>query len=316
MMYHQLTSQQRYTIFVLRQKNVAIKDIADTIGVHYSTVYRELKRNKGTHHYHYGIAQHKCDERKHRMRRHRKFSIDMRKRIVSLLVCEQWSPEQIKGWMERNGEKCVSVETIYQYIRFDRKCGGELYKHCRHRLKNIRRTAQTAHTAIKDRVMIEQREEEADGTRFGDFEMDTIIGKDGKGAIVTIVERSRDFFMMRKLRHGKNAKQLAKTVVAMMTPYIGRIKSITTDNGSEFAEHKYIAERLKTKIFFTHPYSSWEKGNIENTNKLIRQYIPKGTDFKHISEEQIKRIQHKINRRPRKKLNFSTPTAEFFKKIT
>lgn len=298
---------------MLQQKKMSKKEIADTIGVHYSTVYRELKRNKGQYHYHYGVAQQQCDERKRRMRKHRGFSIDMRKRIFSLMAEHQWSPEQVKGYLERSGEKCVCVETIYKYIRFDRRCGGELYKYCRHKLKHTKRSTPGAYTAIKDRVMIDQREPEADGTRFGDWEMDTIIGKDGKGAIVTIVERSKDFFMMRKLKYGKNAKHLAKTVVAMMTPYIGTIKSITTDNGSEFAEHKYISKRLKTQVYFAHPYSSWEKGNIENTNKLIREYIPKGTDFDIYSDEYIKQIQQKINRRPRKKLNFSTPTVEFFK---
>lgn len=113
--------------------------------------------------------------------------------------------------------------------------------------------------------MIDEREPQADGTRFGDWEMDTIIGKDGRGAILTLVERSKDYLLMKKLPRGKNAEALAKTVVAMMTPFIGNIKSITTDNGSEFAGHKVIAQRLKTKVYFAHPYSSWEKGNIENT---------------------------------------------------
>ncbi|MGP1351350.1 MAG: transposase, partial [Hoylesella marshii] len=119
MRYHQLTSAQRYTIFVLLKKNVSIKDIADTINVHYSTVYRELKRNKGRHHYHYGVAQKQCDERKRRMRKPRKFSINMRKEIFALMVNEQWSPEQIRGWMLCNGKTCVCIETIYSYIRFD-----------------------------------------------------------------------------------------------------------------------------------------------------------------------------------------------------
>lgn len=311
-MYKHLTSQQRYTIDVLLQKKTSIKEIANTINVHYSTVYRELKRNKGVYHYHHGVAQRKSEDRKHRMRKPRRFTLDMRKRIFTLIVSEQWSPEQVRGWLLRRGEDCVSIETIYQYIRFDRQCGGELYKHCRHKLKHFNRGCKHKYNIIKDRVMIDDREPEADGTRFGDWEMDLIIGKDGKGAILTLVERSKDYLVMKKLKKGKNAKEVAKTAVTLLTPFIGSIKTITTDNGSEFAEHKYIAKRLRTKVYFAHPYSSWEKGNIENTNKLIRQYIPKGTDFENLEDDFLNQIQKKINRRPRKKLNFSSPTVDFY----
>ncbi|MGM9828280.1 MAG: IS30 family transposase [Muribaculaceae bacterium] len=163
--------------------------------------------------------------------------------------------------------------------------------------------------------MIDERPPEWDGSTPGDFEMDTIVGKDCKGAIVTLVEKNTNFTMARKLHQGKNAKALAHTVILMLLPYIDKIRSITTDNGSEFAEHLLIAKRLKTKIFFAHPYSSWEKGCIEYHNKLIRQYIPKGTDFNDISEQMLNEIIIKINRRPRKKLGFSSPVIEFFKYI-
>ena len=117
------------------------------------------------------------------MRKPRKFSINMRKEIFALMVNEQWSPDQIRGWMLHNGKTCVCIETIYSYIRFDRSCGGELYKSCRHKLKQIKRSHPVVYTAIKDRVMIDERDPQADGTRFGDWEMDTIIGKNGRGAI-------------------------------------------------------------------------------------------------------------------------------------
>lgn len=145
--------------------------------------------------------------------------------------------------------------------------------------------------------------------------MDTIVGKEGKGAIVTLVERNTNFTLARKLPESKNARALAEMVVIMLLPYIGKIRSITTDNGSEFAEHLYIAKRLSTKIFFAHPYSSWEKGCIEYHNKLIRQYMPKGTDFDNVSDQMLKEIIIKINKRPRLKLDFSSPVVEFFKFI-
>ena len=111
--------------------------------------------------------------------------------------------------------------------------------------------------------------------RFGDWEMDTIVGENNQGAILTMVERTTAFMMMEKLAHGKNAKELTKTAVKLLTAYINSVHTITADNGTEFADHQNITKLLKTKFFFTHPYSSWEKGLIENTNKLVRQYIQK-----------------------------------------
>lgn len=229
---------------------------------------------------------------------------------------EQWSPAQISGWLRKHGKKSVCVETIYAYIRADKQNGGDLWKHCRHQLKHYKRQVSAPYKAVQNRTMIEERPLEWDGSTPGDFEMDTIVGKDGKGAIVTLVERNTSFTLARKLPKGKNATALAQMVFVMLLPYIGKIRSITTDNGSEFAEHLLIAKRLKTKVFFAHPYSSWEKGCIEYHNKLIRQYIPKGTDFDTISDGMLREIIAKINKRPRLKLDFSTPVAEFFKFIS
>ena len=134
----------------------------------------------------------------------------------------------------------------------------------------------------------------------------------GDGVILTMVERQTAFAMIAKLEHGKNAKELTKVVVQLLYAYINRVHSITGDNGTEFADHQSIAKLLKTQFFFTHPYSAWEKGLIENTNKLIRQYIPKGTNLNTLNKQQIKEIQHKINSRPRKKLNFNSPKEIFF----
>jgi len=148
--------------------------------------------------------------------------------------------------------------------------------------------------------------------RFGDWEIDTIAGENNRGAIVTLVERKTSFMMMEKLKHGKKAKELTKTVNRLLIAYINHVHTITGDNGNEFADHQTIAKLLKTKFFFTHPYSSWEKGLVENTNKLIRQYIPKKTNFDNLNEQQIKEIQYKINNRPREKLKFYSPKEIFF----
>ena len=190
-----------------------------------------------------------------------------------------------------------------------------LYKNCRHHLKHRKRTVTGKRIPIPNRTSISERPQEADGERFGDFEMDTIVGKDGRGAIVTLTERSTNMLFMRKLDKGKNARELARTVVKMLEPYKEYIKTITTDNGTEFACHEIIAKALDTKVYFADPYASWQKGAIENQNGLIRQYIPKGTDFKEYSHQKITKIMHKINMRPREKLKFASPAQCFYEKI-
>lgn len=312
MKYHHLTSEQRYTIDVLLQQNKSRKEIVRTIGVSQSTLSRELKRNSGQRGYHCKQAQVKADDRKRRLQNYRSLTVDKRNFIRKKITEDQWSPAQIVGYMRKHGEDSVCVETVYAYIRADKENGGDLWKYCRHQLKHRKRQVSAPYVAVQNRTMIDERPAEWDGSTPGDFEMDTIVGKDGKGAIVTIVERNTNFTLARKLAEGKNAKALAQMVILTLLPYIGKIRSITTDNGSEFAEHLLIAKRLKTKIFFAHPYSSWEKGCIEYHNKLIRQYIPKGTDFDTITDQMLKKIISKINRRPRLKLGFSTPVVEFF----
>jgi IS30 family transposase len=157
--------------------------------------------------------------------------------------------------------------------------------------------------------------------RFGDWELrsnrrsqiDTIAGENNRGAIVTMVERKSAFMMMEKLPHGKNAKKLTKVVVRLLAAYRQQVHAITGDNGTEFADHQAIARALKTQFFFTHPYSSREKGLIENTIKLIRQYIPKKANFDDFSDLKIKEIQYIINNRPREKLQFYSPKEIFFR---
>lgn len=314
-MYHHLTSEQRYTIDVLLRQKKSRKEIAETVGVSESTLSKEIKRNSGQRSYHWRQAQAKAADRQRRLRNYRTLTLEIRNFIRAKMTGEQWSPAQIVGWLRKHGRDSVCIETVYAYIRADKANGGDLWKHCRHQLKHRRRQVSAPYTAVQNRTMIDERPADWDGSTPGDFEMDTIVGKDGKGAIVTLVERNTNFTLARKLPEGKNAKALARAVIAMLLPYIGMIRSITTDNGSEFAEHAVIAKRLKTRAFFAPPYSSWEKGCIEYHNKLIRQYLPKGTDFDDVSDRMLKEIIIKINNRPRRKLGFSSPVVEFFNYI-
>ncbi len=306
-----LTQEQRYTISALYKRGIKQKEIAKTIGKDKSVISRELKRNKNERgQYHFRSAQMLVDIRKERFNKKRKLTPQVRKRIIQMLEMK-WSPDQIVGHCKRNNLEMVCHEMIYRLIREDKQHGGELYKHCRHKLKHRKRAVGSSFP-IKDRVSIDERPPEADGSRFGDWEMDLIIGAEGKGAMLTLVERKTSYSIIEELPHGKNARELSRVVVRALLPYRQWVKTITTDNGGEFAEHKYIAQKLKTKIYFAHPYSSWEKGLIEYTNKLYRQYIPKASNFKNYNPQYIKNVQYEINNRPRKKLDYKTPKKLFF----
>jgi IS30 family transposase len=307
-----LIREQRYTISAMRKQGCTQKQIAEAIGKDKSVVSRELKRNansKGKYSFEY--AHDMANLRKKRMRKPRKLHPRIKKEIIELIHGE-WSPQQIEGRLKLENKPFVSHETIYKIIRKDKEEGGTLYKHTRHRLKYRKRPVGKK-ISIKNRVSIDQRPEIVDTKqRFGDWEIDTIVGENNKGAILTLVERKTAFMMMEKLKNGKNAKELSKVVTKLLIAYIGNVHTITGDNGTEFADHQTIAKMLKTKFFFTHPYSSWEKGLIENTNKLVRQYIPKKTNLSKFNEQQIKEIQYKINNRPREKLKFYSPKEIFF----
>ena len=314
-MYKQLTSEQRYTISVLLQNRTKQKEIAKAINVSPSTVSREIRRNSGVRgRYNWETAQANAVQTKRRKPGNHSINKDVMEEAKHLLVTEQWSPEQISGVLAKDG-KYISHETIYRMIRKDKAEGGTLYKHCRHKLKRRARPVGGRRISIPNRTSISERPAEVDGKRFGDFEMDTIVGRGDHGAIVTLIERSTSMLFMRKLKKGKNAKDLARTVIHLLSPFKEHVKSITTDNGTEFACHEMIGKSLGVTIYFADPYASWQKGAIENANGLIRQYVPKTETFEHVSHQQITKYSKKINIRPRKKLEFKTPHKCFYEQI-
>ena len=314
-MYKQLTSEQRYTINVLLQSKTKKSDIAKAVNVHPSTVSREIRRNSGIRgRYNWETAQANAIRTKRKKPGNHSVDDAIKQEAKNLLVTEQWSPEQISGTLAKDG-KHISHETIYRMIRKDKAEGGTLYKNCRHRLKHRARPVGGKRISIPNRTSISERPVEADGKRFGDFEMDTIVGRGNHGAIVTLIERSTNMLFMRKLTKGKNAKELARTVIHLLSPFKEHVKSITTDNGTEFACHEMISKSLGVNVYFADPYSSWQKGGIENANGLIRQYVPKSATFEHVSHQQITKYSKKINMRPRKKLEFNTPYECFYKQI-
>lgn len=308
------TLAQRYALKAYLECGKPKNEIAKLLGFDRSTIYREVNRNsKKRGAYNPDFADELAEERKERLCKHRKFDVDKQKLIENWIKSEQWSPEQIKGYCDRMNIEMVSHERIYQYIRQDKLKGGELYKFLRHKLKHRKRSVSGKYEIIKNKVSIEKRPDIINNKeRFGDWEIDLIVGKDNKGAMVTLVERKTAMIMIRKLKNGKNADDLANTVIDMLLPYKKIVKSITSDNGTEFARHEKIAQKLQADFYFAHPYSSWERGLSEYSNKLIRQYIPKKSNFDIFDDEFIKQVQHKINRRPRKNLDFITPKIAFF----
>lgn len=309
----QLTSIQRNQIEVLLQTKTPIKLVSQLLDTDKSTIYREIKRNKNKRSYSANFAQQLCTERKERFGRNRTLTIEMKKSIIEKTTKEQWSPQQIVGFSKLNNIPMVSHERIYQLIRRDKMDGGLLWTHTRHRLKHRKQPVSGKQVNIKNKVSIELRPAIVDAQkRYGDWEIDTIIGENGKGAILTITERKTGFLLMEKMVFGKQAEGVAKAAIRLLFAYRNTVHTITSDNGSEFAQHELISKKLQADFYFAHPYSSWERGLNEYTNKLIRQYILKGSNFDSYDSEFIRLVQNKINRRPREKLKFQTPSKIFY----
>ena len=308
-----LTEMQRYQISTLQKNHFSISQIAQQIGVHKSTVFRELKRNSTTLNYYPKIAQQKTEKRAKEKHKKKKLTNDM-KQIIKEKLKLNWSPEQVVGRCKKEGIEMVSHETIYQFIRDEKAHGNNLQKHLRCGGRKYRKShiykASAAH--IPNRISIEERPAIVDEkSRIGDWEIDTIIGKNHQGAIATAVERKSKFMVMVKLK-SKKKEDAQKGIINLLAPFKNEIFTITSDNGFEFRGHEKIAQKLDAKYFFAHPFSSWERGLNENTNKLIRQYIPKKSTFENISHLDIINIIESLNQRPRKTLNFTTPNEYFF----
>ncbi|MFR9575530.1 MAG: IS30 family transposase [Rikenellaceae bacterium] len=309
-----LTAEQRYTIFAMLQEEYLQNEIAKVIGVSKSTISRELKRNcdKRSGKYNSDLAHRKAQGRKKGKLHAQKLTYKMCKRIRKLLK-RGFSPEQIAGRERLEGHEMVSHETIYRWIWLDKRRGGDLHKFLRRQgRKYAKRGSKNAGRGfIPNRVDIDERPEVVDKKqRFGDLEIDTIIGKNHKGTILTINDRVTGRVWIRKLQ-GKEATPVAKITALALRKVKKLIHTITADNGKEFAKHEEIAQKLEINFYFCKPYHSWERGANENTNGLIRQYIPKGTDFSEVTAKQIKWIESKLNNRPRKRLGYLTPNEKF-----
>lgn len=284
--------------------------IAEELGVHKSTVGRELQRNLSKRGYRPRFADRqalfrRCSKVKARI-------ADETWRAVETRIKEQWSPEQISGRLALEGKKTVSHEWIYQRIYRDKRSGGTLYLNLRCRKKRRSRyRSYDRRGRLVNQVSIEERPQVVDEkSRVGDWELDTVIGKGYRGAMVTLTERKSKLLRMKKVKQ-KTGRLVGTAICQKLAGF--QVHTLTSDNGREFSEHEKIATKLAADFYFCHPYSSWERGLNENTNGLIRQYFPKQTEFDKISHWQIRQVEKKLNNRPRKTLNYQTPNEIYFK---
>jgi transposase, IS30 family len=311
--YKQLTEMQRYQIEALKKAEMLQKDIAMIIGVSASALSRELSRNTGKR----GYRPHQANLKAVNRRRDAVKAIKMTPEVCALIeakICLGFSPEQVSGWLAKERDMAISHERIYQHVWTDKSGGGELYKHLRHSNKKRKKQygSKDKRGQIRNRVSIEERPEVVgQKTRIGDWEIDTVIGKNHQGALVTIVDRVSKFTLIKKV-NSKHAEVVTQATIMLLKPHMDKVLTVTADNGKEFSGHESIAEQLDAAVYFAHPYSSWERGLNENTNGLIRQYFTKGSSFENITDDDVDEVMKKLNHRPRKTLNYRTPYAVFF----
>lgn len=308
MNYQQLTEARRYQISVLLEQGFSIAHIAKCIDCHRSSVYREVKRCQGQSRYQPDIAHKQAATMR---RQSSKYAIpSQRIESIVLLLQLDWSPEQISQVL-RLVKEPVSHEWIYRYIARDKRRGGKLYRHLRQGHKRYRRGKVEQAPTIKNAVSIDDRPAIVDSReRFGDWEIDTVLGLHGTGSIVTLLERKTRFYLIKKV-NSKSAADVTKATIELLMPYRAHVLTITADNGREFAHHQEIAEALDTQVYFAHPYRSCERGANENANGLLRQYVKKGVDLRLVSDELIEFAQNRINYRPKKCLKFKQPAVVF-----
>jgi IS30 family transposase len=299
--YHHLTRDQRCQLHALNCSGKSTNNTAEILGVHRSTLYRELSHNKGRKGYVYQQAHKNALEGKKRSAGNRHKMTPELTVVIDGKLRLQWSPEQISGWMKRHdSSKAVSHETIYRHVWKDKREGGDLYEELRHHGKkyNKRGSRKAGRGCIPGRIDIAERpaivEEKS---RLGDWEIDTIIGKEHKGAVVSMVERHSKLTLLAPV-----SRKTAQEVEAALTSKLGEIAdcvlTITADNGKEFANHEVVTGKLGATVYFARPYRSWERGLNEHTNGLVRQYLPKNQRLDGVTDEVVEGIEELLNNRP------------------
>ena len=312
--YRRIAYEDRCQMYALQKAGQTPAEIGQALGFSQGTVSRELARNAGRRGYRFQQAQRTAQARQEQVRHlPRKLTWRVRRTIARKLRAERWSPEQISFWLRATRGISLSHEWIYQMIWANKRIGGDLWRFLRRRGKNYnRRGAQHAgRGVIPHRIDIAERPAIVDSkSRLGDWEGDTIVGAHHQGGRLTHVERKSLFTTISKLSR-PTAQATHRATVHRLKPLCAHVHTITYDNGKEFAGHRHTAHCLQAQVFFATPYHAWERGVNENTNGLIRDFFPKGTDFTTIHPATVAKVERLLNRRPRKSLGFQTPNEVF-----
>lgn len=311
--YYQLTREQRYQISALKEMGLKQKAIAAQLGVDPSTISRELRRNSVACQYDPQAADKLSGERRSAAAKAKRITEAMWARVDDLL-CQEWSPEQVSCRLKTREGICISHESIYRHVRQDRSDGGDLSTYLRQGFKRRRKYGKRdLRGHIRGRVSIDHRPAVVDErSRIGDWELDTVHGTRRNG-LVTAVERKAGLARLGKVSR-RGAAEVRCATIGRFEAEQDLVLTLTSDNGKEFADHKLLSDGLNADFYFAHPYSSWERGTNENTNGLVRQYFPKGTDFDEIEPWEIQWVEDRLNNRPRKRLGWATPNEVYYGK--
>lgn len=312
MAYTHLTKEERDKLAVLRSRGRTLREIADKLGRNIGTLSRELKRNNSRGAYFPHKAQERAEKREveaHKAKRLKTYALQ---HDIERMVMEGWSPEIVAGKLKRDNDEqaVISHEAIYQWIY----TSAPHLIDCLPRAHRSRypRCSRRGKVRIPDRVSISERPAEvAIRVKPGHWETDQMVSKSSKLALQVCAERTSRLTRIKKVSD-KTAAQSREALTTILKSYPKHLRqSITYDNGSENMEHGELNREIGTRSYFCEPYHSWEKGTVENTNGLIRRFLPKRTDFAKISEERIAEIERWLNNRPRKCLGFRTPAEVF-----
>jgi len=311
MTYHQITLEERYSLGLLRQCSVSPATVARVLGRHRSTIGRELQRNATPRDqcYRPQLADWYARGRRSRSRRNHRFSPAAWERVRALLQAD-WSPEQVAGRLRRDGELTISHETIYRYIWADKHAGGTLYRHLRgarkRRRKRYGRYDSRGRLAGKRPIATRPAAAET-RAQVGHWEADTMLGAGQAGpCVLSLVERKTGYLVLGKLRRRTSA-EVNHRAQPLIRAQPRRVQTITVDNGTEFHEYAALERATGIRFYFATPHHAWERGTNENTNGLLRQYLPKRRSMARLTQSDCNRIATKLNRRPRKRLGYRTP---------
>jgi len=308
MKYKQLTPEERYTISSYRKAGFSVSQIAQEMSRHRSTIYREIKRHLRQGAYRPSWAVTRALVKRSKARRGFQYSYEDLEIVERLLRCK-WSPEQISGSLKHSDLMSISHETIYKYIWWDKSKGGSLYKYLRQYSKKRRKRyrAYDSRGLLAGKRHISERPDVVNSRRrIGDWEIDTMLGARDKHCIVTLVERKTGYTLIGKLNN-RTKEELNRAAVKMIKKHKQKILTITADNGTEFHGYSDVEKATAVAFYFASAYHAWERGTNENTNGLIRQYLPKRKSMAKLTQNDCNQIAYDLNTRPRKRLQFNTP---------